>query len=102
MVAVAVPFEVGSVVEEETVAVFEITVPLGTVFPTATTRVKTAFPGGNDAIELDTVPPDPGAGVIEVHPPGGVKDTKVVPAGNVSDKVTDAALLGPALFTVIV
>jgi len=90
------------VVAEETVAVFEITVPFGTVFPTATTSVKTASPVGSDEILLDTVPPLPTAGVVEAHPAGAVKDTRVVPTGNVSDSTTDAALLGPALLTVIV
>ena len=54
------------------------------------------------AIEQDTVPAIPTDGVVQLHPPGDESDTKVVPAGNVSESETAAALLGPALFTVIV
>src|SRR6185295_10114306 len=92
----------GSAVDDDAVAVFESTVPLATLASTLTTRVKTALPGGSVVIELETVPPAPIGGVVFDHPTGAVNDTKVVPAGNVSDSDTDAALLGPALVTVIV
>ena len=79
---------------------FEI-VPLAEAL-TFTVNVKTALPNPRVAIEQDTVPPIPTDGVVQLQPPGDERDTKVVPAGNVSESETDAALLGPALFTVMV
>jgi hypothetical protein len=91
---------IGSDVAEEIVAVFVIEPPAPA--STLTTSVKTALPGVSDAIEQDTVPFDPIAGVVHDQPAGEVKDTNVVPAGSVSDIATVEALLGPALLTVIV
>ena len=49
-----------------------------------------------------TGPVPPTAGVVAVHPPGTLKLTKVVFAGTLSERLTVAPLLGPALFTVMV
>jgi len=104
-VVVAVPLSLpgfGSDVAEEIVAVFESTVTAATLGSIATVSVKTALPTPRLAIEQETVPPAPTAGVVQDQPPGDDNDTKVVPAGNVSESETEVALLGPALFTVIV
>ena len=104
-VVVAVPLSFpgfGSEVAEETVAVLESTVPALTLGDTATVSVKTALPTPRLGFELETVPPAPTAGVVEDHPPGDERDTNVVPAGSVSVSDTVAALLGPALVTVMV
>jgi hypothetical protein len=69
---------------------------------TATVKVKTALLMPSDEFEQDTVPTAPTAGVMHDQPAGDDNDTKVVPAGSVSDNETEAALLGPALVTVIV
>ena len=69
---------------------------------TLTVNVKTALPIPRVVIEQDTVPAIPTDGVVQLQPPGDESDPNVVPAGNVSVSETDAALLGPALFTVIV
>jgi hypothetical protein len=60
------------------------------------------LPTARLAIEQETVPPAPTAGVVHDHPPGDESETNVVPADNVSERLTVAALLGPALFTVMV
>lgn len=92
----------GSVVEDDTVAVFESTVPFATASPTLTTSVKTPLPAANDdAVQL-IEPLAPTAGVVHDHPPGFDSDTKVVPAGKVSASAALVATLGPALPTVIV
>ena len=90
----------GSEVAEEAVAVFVI-VPFAPA-STLTVSVNTALPTKSDAIEQDTRPFAPTAGVEHDQPPGDVSDTNVVLAGSVSDIATVAALLGPALLTVIV
>lgn len=92
----------GSVVADATVAVLLITVPTVTPAPTCTTREKTALADASEAIEQETVPAAPTAGVVQLQPPGAASDTKVVPADRVSDNATVAALLGPMLLTVIV
>jgi len=102
-VVAAVPLSLpgfGSLVEEEAVAVLDNVPPVDGL--TFTVSVKTALPTPRLAIEQDTVPPAPTAGVVQDQPPGDASDTKVVPGGNVSESETEAALLGPALFTVIV
>ena len=91
-----------SVVDDDTVAVFESTVPFCTARPTLTTSVKTPLPALNDVAVQLIEPLAPTAGVVHDHPPGLDNDTKVVPTGNVSASVTLAATLGPALATVIV
>lgn len=103
VVAVALSLPIlGSGVVDDTVAVFESTVPAATDGSTATTKVNAAGPGANDAFEHDTVPLAPTAGVVQLQPPGDANDTKVVPAGKVSLNEAAAALLGPAFVTVIV
>jgi hypothetical protein len=102
-VVVAVPLlfpGTRSEVAAETVAVFVIMplVPASTL----TMSVNTAPPTASEAVEQDTVPVDPTAGVVHDQPAGDVSDTNVVLAGSVSDNATVAALLGPALLTAIV
>lgn len=104
-VVVAVPDSLpvfGSVVVDDAVAVFDSTVPGTVAGSTATMSVNTALPAGNDAIEQEIVPPAPIMGVVHDQPPGDASDTKVVPAGKISDRLTPAALLGPALDAVMV
>ena len=103
-VVVAVPLSspgLGSLVAEEAVAVFVITVPAMTEPSTATTSVNAALPTPSEEAEQETAPPEPTAGVVQDQPPGLASETKVVPAGSVSASEADAALLGPALVTVI-
>ena len=91
-----------SLVEDETVAVFDRIVPPEVQVPTLTTSVNCALtPFASEAVEHEIVPPEPTAGVIQFQPIGANKETKVVPAGKVSETVTDAALLRPKLLTVI-
>ena len=52
-------------------------------------------------VEQFTVPPAPTAGLVHDHPDGVTSDAKVVPAGTVSDIAADAAIVGPALATVM-
>ena len=68
----------------------------------ATVRVKTALPTARLGFEQVTVPLVPTAGVVHDQPPGEESDTNVVPAGSGSERLTLAALLGPALVTVMV
>jgi hypothetical protein len=88
-------------VVDDTVAVFEITVPMVTAGDTATVSVKAALPTPIDAFEHETVPPPPAAGVVQDQPPGADSETNVSPAGKVSESETEVALLGPALVTVM-
>jgi hypothetical protein len=90
----------GSDVAEETVAVLDRTVPPATAALTPTVSVKTALPAERVATEQETVPPAPTAGVVQIHPAADASETKVVPAGSVSESETDAASLGPAFDTV--
>ena len=92
---------VGSLVADETVAVLLIKVPAATPASTCTTKVNAALPIASEATEHETVPAAPTAGVVQIQPAGDASDTKVVPAGRVSARVTDAALLGPMLLTAI-
>src|SRR4051812_25770913 len=93
---------VGSLVDDDTVAVFETTVPPAVARFTAATRVKIALPTGSEPMLHEIVPLPPTAGVVRAQPPPGGGETNVVPAGSVSERLTVAALLGPALLTVIV
>src|SRR5688572_11443072 len=71
VVAVALSLPgVGSEVAEETVAVLLSTVPAAVPGETATVKVKTALPAGREAIEQETVPPAPTAGVVHDQPAG--------------------------------
>jgi len=92
-----------SVVAVVTVAVFGMAVPVRTAGVTLTVSVKTPdASGARDAIEHETVPPAPTAGVVHAHPPGDARETNVVPAGSVSDSATVTAVDGPAFATVSV
>src|SRR5947209_7388933 len=91
-----------SVVDEVTVAVLLIVEPACAVGLTKTSRVKSALPTANDAIEQVTVPWSPWAGVEHDQPLGADKVLNVVPFGNVSLKETLLAESGPLFLTVIV
>jgi hypothetical protein len=60
------------------------------------------LPGASEAIAHEIAPFAPTGGVVHDHPPGADSETNVVPAGNASDSVTEAAALGPPLVTVMV
>ena len=93
----------GSLVAAETVAVLLMTVPAATLAPTWTMSVKVwVAPAARLAIVQVTVPLPPTAGVVQLKPAGAVSETKVVPAGRVSVRLTLWAALGPALATVMV
>jgi hypothetical protein len=84
------------------VAVLETTVPFATLALTLTTSVKTADPSGtDDALQL-TVPLALTAGVVQLQPPGELRDTNVVPTGSASLSDTVCAVDGPLLVAVIV
>jgi hypothetical protein len=88
----------GSAAVDETEAVFPI-VPVEPLFTFVTS------PNVADVVESIlafvhvTVPVPPTEGVDAAHPAGVVTDTNVVPAGMESTRLTEAAELGPALFT---
>ena len=92
----------GSVVVVATVAVLERTVAAATEAPTFTTSVNTALPGAKLALVHEMLPLAPTAGVVHDQPPAEASETKVVPAGRLSASDAAAALLGPALATVMV
>src|SRR6266498_349689 len=102
VVVLAVLFaEFGSVVEEDTVAVFPITVPLGVPELTFTTSVNDAeLNGASVAIVQVWVPVPPTASGEQLHPAAGVTETKVVLTGITSLRVTDVASWGPSFRTV--
>jgi hypothetical protein len=85
-------------VEDETVAVFDSTVPPAVAGETLTVRGKTTLPpAARDAVEQLMLPVPPGIGVIQLQPAGGVIEEKVVPTGAVSASDGDAAVTGPKL-----
>jgi hypothetical protein len=92
----------GSVVADDAVAVFDSTVPFASVESALTVSVKTALVTPRVAIEQLTVPMPPTAGVVQDQPPGDDSETNLVPVGRVSASAAVVALLGPALFTVMV
>jgi hypothetical protein len=94
--------ESGSEVDVETVTSLEMTVPFAVEGATSTVRVNTELPGGRLAIEQETVPPSPTVRLLHDQAPGEESETKVVSAGSVSERLAAAALLGPALVTVMV
>jgi hypothetical protein len=101
-VALSLP-GLGSVVEDVTVAVFEITVPPATDALTLTTSGKVRLlPAVKVVIVQLMVPVPPTAGIIQVQPAGGVNEEKVVPEGNVSCMLTLLAFPGPLLVSVMV
>src|SRR6185369_2406958 len=89
-------------VAEVSVAVSVIVALGANDVPTLTTRVSVAVPTGTEVFVQEDVPPAPTAGLVQLQPPGTVIETKVVPAGRVSETVPVAALLGPALVTEMV
>jgi hypothetical protein len=101
VVAVALLFaRFESAVGDETVAVFETTLPAPAL--TLTTRLMVADPRlGIVPRSAVTVPVDPGGGPAQL-PTDGTHETKVVPVGSTSLTTTFAAVAGPALLTVMV
>jgi hypothetical protein len=87
---------------DETVAV-SVMIDAGTAAgETLTVSVKMAFPlRGSVVAEQSTVPLLPAAGVVQVHPPAGVSDANVVPAGVGLESDGEGASLGPLFVTVI-
>src|SRR5262245_34708790 len=86
-----------------TVAVVLRTVPFAIPAPTFTTSVKdTLAPADSAALVQLTVPVAPTAGVVQLHPAGELRDTKVVPAGRESARATVVALAAVRLVTPIV
>lgn len=95
----------GSVVVEDTFAVFDTLLPLGADAATRITKEKTAELAAGIAAKVhEIVPPAPAAGVlhVKVGPLFWVAETKVVDAGTVSVSVTLAASEGPLFVTVTV
>ncbi len=80
--------ELGSVVNDEVVAVFEIVAPFGVFEGTATTMVMLLAEGAPTPVVPAqvhvTVPVPPTAGVTQLAPELGETETKVVPDGTVS------------------
>ena len=104
-VVVAVPVSLpgfGSVVADETVALFVMTVPEATEAPTFTTSVNTELPTANEPLLQLIAPVLPTPGLVQLQPLGETSEMKVVPAGSVSVRAAETATLGPALVTVIV
>jgi hypothetical protein len=85
-------------------AVLLIAVPLSVPAGTFTMSVKVAVaPAAREAMLATTGPVPPAVGdALTVKPPAGANDTKVVPAGTRSVRITLLAACGPTLFTVIV
>jgi hypothetical protein len=85
-------------VDEATLTVFAMTAPIGVPTWTPTTSVKpeTVTPA-RLALLAVTVPLPPAAGVVTVQPAGAANETKVVPVGRTSVRVTCEAASGPAL-----
>ena len=104
-VVVAVPVSLpglGSVVTDETVALFVITVPDATAASTFATSVNTELPAANEPLLQLIAPTLPTPGLVQLQPLGEMSETNVVPTGNVSVRPAAVATLGPALVTVIV
>ena len=93
-----------SVVVVLAVTVFDITVPSVTEVFTRTCTGKVTVPfteiGLGDEQLIWPVPPT--AGVIHVHPAGGVRDLKLTSAGRLSTKLGLAAAAGPLFVNTIV
>src|SRR6266852_5332702 len=104
VVAVAVLFEeLGSLAEELTEAVSEITVPLAVPAFTFTTRVKVpAVEPGMFELLHTTLPVPPTAGAIQLQPAGEAIETNVAFAGTLATRVALSAALGPLLVTICV
>jgi hypothetical protein len=93
----------GSVVAVDADALLHSCAPSEADDGSCTTNVNEAVvPTVIEAIEHDTVPVPPTAGVVHVQPVGLASDVNVVPAGIVSVIDTVRATLGPELVTPIV
>ena len=93
----------GSLVVEEKVAVFEMTVPFGVAALTASVSVNVALaPFASVAVVQVIVPVPPAAGVVQLQPPGEVSEVNVVFAGVASFNAMLWASVGPLLVTPIV
>jgi hypothetical protein len=66
-----------------------------------TTTVKKSTVTRKLVFVQEIVPVAPTAGVVHDQLPVVDSETKVVPAGSVSDQLAEAALLGPLFVTVI-
>src|SRR5260221_229538 len=95
-----------SVVALVTVAVLEIVEPWGSLALPLTTSVKVAVARAAKVASVKETTPVPPAGGAEKRVKAGpvlcVAETKVVPAGTASFRVTPWASLNPALVTVMV
>jgi hypothetical protein len=86
----------GSRVAEEILAPLQSWLPFATDGLKWTTSVKVAAaPATTVAVVHDIGPFIPTGGVVQLQPEGTASDTKVVPAGRVSDTDTVCASLGP-------
>jgi hypothetical protein len=86
----------GSVIADEPMSVLEITVPVAVPASTLATKVNAPeTPDASEAIVQVTVPVAPTAGVVQLHVPGLVSETKVVLVGIASVKLTVVAVDGP-------
>src|SRR5262245_42402484 len=97
--------DVGSGVLLTTDAVLTIVVPLDAALLTLSTRVNVAeAPEASEAVPpmMPPVPPTGGVVRVKAGPEFCSIETNVVPGGMMSDIVTSAAALGPALAIVIV
>lgn len=104
VVAVAELLEVeGSFVEEDTLAVFVMTLPLGVTGFTFTTNVKDELASSAmlGSAQL-TGPVPPTDGIEQVQPGAPLKETNVVFDGVASENVTLVAVVGPPFATTIV
>jgi hypothetical protein len=104
VLTVAVLFaEFGSATDELTDTESAITVPLVVPLFTFTTSVN--VPAVNPAMLTSvqtTLPVPPVPGVMQLHPAGGVMETKVVFAGMGATSVALSAALGPLFVTTCV
>jgi hypothetical protein len=89
---------IGSIVVDETEAVWDSVVPEATPEPTLTTKVKFAVVLAAIAAAAVQVR----VASTQVHPAGPVNETALVPAGSVSVKTGAFAVAWPALNTVCV
>ena len=101
---VAVLFAVfGSMTEELTLAVSEITVPLATPLFTLTANVKLALVSPTMSTFVHTiVPVFPTFGIWQLQPDGDVNEASVVFAGTGTTRVALSAALGPLSVTAMV
>jgi hypothetical protein len=94
--------DLGSLVDELTVAGLLITVPAAVPAFTFNATVNVPEPAAKLGLVQVMVPVLPTAGVVQDHPAAGVIEANVVFAGVVSVSATAVAVLGPALATTCV